>query len=139
MKNKLLRAIAGLFLISLILYAAGKAIFAMMPEKYFSIFPYAIIILFIINAGFFIYFFSTSDKTDMQFVRAIMGSSVVKILIYLTFIAIYIFNNTEYAVPFAISIIAMYFVFTAYDLYIMLGEMKRNREEKKEPSNHFIN
>lgn len=131
MKNKLFKAIAGLIIIAVVIFAAGKAIFALIPDQYYNIFPYTILFLFTINAAFFIYFFSTSNKTDMQFVRAIMGSSVVKILIYLTFISVYIFNNPEHAVSFAISVIAMYFVFTGYDLYIMLGEMKRNREEKK--------
>jgi hypothetical protein len=138
MEKKLISALTGLAVLTLLVFFAGKMIFAAIPQYYFSMFPWLIVFMFALNAALFIFFFRSANKTDLQFIRAIMGSSGIKIIIYLLFIAVYVILNPGHAVAFSVSLISMYFLFTAYDLFIMLKAMKR-KKEKKVTSNHFSN
>jgi len=139
MPIKLKNTIAGLLAISALLFGIGILVFdRLFPAYYFSLFPYLIITFFLFNSGFFIFFFYSLKKSDKQFVRNFMAATGIKTLFYFMIILIYVLKSPVYAIPFSITLLILYAIYTAYDLYVMLRLLKRKKENKDFP-NHFSN
>jgi len=59
------------------------------------------------------------------FVRLFMGIVGAKLLLSLTFIAIYLFFNRENALPFLILFLAYYLSFSAFELFSIMKMVKK--------------
>ena len=59
-----------------------------------------------------------------------MASSGIKIMVYLMIILTYVLIVPENAIPFTVTLLLLYIVFTVYDLLIMLLVLKRKKEKK---------
>ena len=133
--SRLLKTILGLILISVIIFFTGHYLFNnVLSPYYFKLFPYLVLSFFLINTGFFIFFFYSLNKSNAQFTRNFMASTVIKTMIYLIFVLVYVMIRPLYAIPFAITLLIMHFIYTAFDLLIMLSVMKRKKEKKYPPN-----
>ena len=59
-----------------------------------------------------------------------MASSGIKIMVYLMIILTYVLIVPQNAIPFTVTLLLLYIVFTLYDLIIMLSVLKRKKEKK---------
>jgi len=134
MDNGAKKIILGLFILSVILLAAGIILFKkVFPEWYFGFFPFLVLIFFLVNAGFFIAFQRALHKPDNRFVRGFMLSKGIKLVIYLFLVLIYVLTTPKSAVPFAVTLSILYIAYTAYDLYVTTGLVKRKKENPTLP------
>lgn len=139
MDSGLKKTLLGLFILSAMLYGAGIVLFrTVLATWQFGFFPFLILIFFLVNAGFFISFYRAVKRPDNQFVRGFLLSKGIKLMIYLSLVLIYILTTPKSAVPFAVTLSLLYIAFTAYDLYIMTGLVKRKKENPTLP-NQFSN
>lgn len=133
------KTLFGLVILSAVLFGAGMMLFrTLLTPWYFGFFPFLVLIFFLVNAGFFVSFYRTVGQPDNRFIRGFMLSKGIKLVIYLFLVLIYILTTPESAVPFAITLSALYIAYTAYDLYIMTGLVKRKKENPTLP-NQFSN
>ena len=139
MNRELLRTLIGLTVIAGFIIILGLFLFnkALSPF-YFRFFPYLVLIFWAINAAFFVFFYRSVKKTDQQFIRNFMGAAGIKTIFYFTLVLVYIFTTPQHAISFSITLLILYFTFTAYDLYVMLKLMKRKKEKNTFP-NHMSN
>lgn len=85
--------------------------------------------------GFFvaitILFHSLSIKASKDkpqaFIRFYMGSTGLRLLAYLFVILIYRFYDKPTLIPFAIGFMAHYFLFTAFEVPILLKELRKDQ------------
>jgi hypothetical protein len=120
------KTFAGLILITVFLFAAGMILFrTAFNPYYFQFFPFLILILFLVNAGFFYFFHQSLSKPANVFIRRFMASTGIKLVIYLILILSYILTTAKTAVPFAVTLAVSYLIYTAYDLAIMLSLIKQ--------------
>lgn len=128
-----------LTVIAAIILGLGLLLFnTVFVPYYFGFFPYLVLFFLIVNAVFFFFFFRSMKKSDTQFIRIFMGAAGIKTLLYFLIVLIYILTKPQYAIPFSITLLLLYLIFTAYDLFIMLKLMKRKKENKSFP-NHMSN
>src|SRR5512145_600121 len=104
MEKGLKKILFGLAAISVVLIAVGLVLFkTMLAGKYFVFFPLLVLFMFLINAGFFIFFYRSLQKPANAFVRAFMASTAGKLVIYLILILTYVLTTPKTALVFAIT------------------------------------
>jgi len=129
MDSGLKKTILGLLILSVILFTAGILLFkTLFTLWYFDFFPFLVLIFFLINAGFFMAFYRSVKKPNNEFVRRFMLSKGIKLMIYLSLVLIYILASPKSAVPFSVTLSVLYIAYTAFDLYVMTGLVKRKKE-----------
>lgn len=139
MNKSLRKTISGLLLLSVFLFLAGFILFrAFFPDYYFRFFPVLILLFFLINSGFFVFFHRALAKSPNQFIRSFMASTGIKLVIFFLLILTYMLASPRTALPFAITMSVSYIAFTAYDLVVMLSLLKRRKEINSVPD-HLSN
>jgi|WetSurMetagenome_2_1015567.scaffolds.fasta_scaffold50473_2 hypothetical protein len=123
------RTLLGLISITLFLFLTGIILFkTMFAAHYFWFFPFLILILFLMNTGFFAFFHRSLQKPVNVFIRNFMTSTGIKLIIYFVLTLSYIFTSPKTAIAFAVTLAVSYVIYTAYDLMVMLSLIKRNKE-----------
>ncbi|MBT3646987.1 MAG: hypothetical protein HN542_01960 [Flavobacteriales bacterium] len=64
------------------------------------------------------------QKDPKRFVNLYMGYSGGKLMLSLFILAAYAFINSGYILPFAISYLVVYFLFTAFEIFQLLRHLK---------------
>lgn len=132
MEKGLRKILYGLGAISVILLAVGLLLFkTVLAGKYFVFFPLLVLLMFMINAGFFIFFYKSLQKPANAFIRAFMATTGGKLVIYLILILAYVLTSPKTALVFAITLFVMYLTYSVYDLWIMLTLLKQKKENSK--------
>ncbi len=130
MASGLKKTLAGLVLLSVLLAAGGILLFrAWLSPYYFSFFPWLILIFLVVNSLVFFIFYRSLNKSNNQFIRGFMLSTIIKLMTYLILVLVYVLSFPKSAIPFAITLSVLYIVYTAYDLFIMLSLLKRKKEK----------
>ncbi len=129
MDKALRKTLTGLIIISLALLISGILIFRFfLPDYYFWFFPVLVLFFFSVNSGFFVFFHRSLRKSNNQFIRNFMASTAIKLVIYFFLVLVYMLTSPKTAVVFAITLSAIYIVYTVYDLSVMLSLIKRRKE-----------
>jgi hypothetical protein len=139
MDSGLRKTVWGLILLSAALFLTGIILFkTLLPSWYFGFFPFLVLIFFLVNLGFFVIFYRSLRGSNNQFVRSFMLTTVLKLMIYLTLVLVYVLAFPKSAVPFSVTLSLLYIAYTAYDLSVMIGLVKRRKENTPAP-NQFSN
>jgi hypothetical protein len=134
MASGLKKTLTSLVILSVLLAAGGIFLFrAYLSTYYFSFFPYLILIFLIVNSVVFFIFYRSLNKSNNQFIRGFMLSTIIKLMTYLILVLVYVLSFPKSAIPFAITLSVLYIVYTAYDLFIMLSLLKRKKEKSVLP------
>ena len=129
MEKGLKKTIYGLVILSLTIFTLGMILFkTTFTNWYFWFFPLLILFFLVVNSAFFVFFHNSLNKSNAQFIRNFMASTVAKLIIYLILILAYILTSPKSAIPFAVTLSIAYIVYTSYDLFIMLTLLKRKKE-----------
>ncbi len=125
------KTLIGLVLLSILLAIGGILLFrAYLSNYYFAFFPYLILIFLFVNSVVFFIFYRSLNKSNNQFIRGFMLSTIIKLMTYLILVLVYVLSFPKSAIPFAITLSVLYIVYTAYDLFIMLSLLKRKKEKR---------
>ena len=131
MGNELKKTFAGLVALAALSLALGLLLFkTIFPGHYFSLFPVLVAVILLLNGLFFYIFFRSVQKPDAQFIRYFIASTGIKTILYIVIIFVYLMVDPQHAIPFSVTLLFLYFLFTAYDLFIMLRVLKRKKEKK---------
>ena len=129
------KIVIGLVILSVVLLIAGLILFRVFfAGLYFGFFPFLVLIFLIVNTGFFILFSRSLNKSDNQFIRSFMASTVGKLMLYLILVLTYVLTSPKTAIPFSVTLSLLYIAFTTYDLYVMLTLLKRKKEKNTLPN-----
>jgi len=111
---------------SLILSALSFALFYLLiPQYYLQVFPFLIVFFVGLTIGMHLVLTRAGKKEIRQFSTYFMGSITAKLFIYLIFIIIYVFIDRENAVPFLLTFLCLYILFTFFETYSLLGDLKK--------------
>jgi hypothetical protein len=124
------KTLIGLVLLSILLGIGGFLLFqSYLSTYYFSFFPFLILIFLVVNSVVFFIFYRSLNKSNNQFIRGFMLSTLIKLMTYLILVLVYVLSFPKSAIPFAITLSVLYILYTAYDLYIMISLLKRKKEK----------
>jgi hypothetical protein len=97
------------------------------PKLYLQIFPF-LIIFFIATSIIVHYILTKAGKQQVRkFSAFYLGSISAKLLIYIIFITIYVLVDKSTAVPFLITFLILYFLFTFFETYSLLNDLKKQQ------------
>jgi hypothetical protein len=120
-KNYLRRTIV----FTAIIFALAYLLFYfLIPSHYLPIFP--ILILFFAATTITVHSILTKagKQRITRFSTFYMGSITAKLFIYTIFIAVYVLVDKSTAVPFLITFLILYFLFTFFETYSLLKDLK---------------
>jgi hypothetical protein len=139
MEKPLKKTIFGLGILSLALFTIGEVLFnTVFSGWYFWFFPFLILFFLLINSSFFYFFYRSFKKSGAHFIRSFMATTGAKLVIYMILVLAYLLTSPKSAISFSVTLSVIYVAYSAYDLYIMLGMLKRKKEINTLP-NQFSN
>jgi hypothetical protein len=114
-----------LFMLALVLSIVGLGLFHFVfPERYFPLYPLIPVSLLTVTLGVHYALLKASEDDPRKFASKYLGAMGLKIMIYLVFLVVILFVDTEHAVPFLVSFLVMYITFTVYEVISILKYLK---------------
>lgn len=132
MNISLKKTILGLVVLTAIIIITGIILFkTVFQGYYFGFFPFLILFFLVVNWIFFISFHRSLNKPHNQFIRNFMASTAIKLVIYFLVVLSYMLLSPKTAVPFAITLLIVYILYSGYDLLVMLSLIKHKQENTR--------
>lgn len=123
MKNFLVK----LFLFALVISAIDFCWIRFMPVAKHIPHVWMMIAFFVLMTASFHFLAINQSKGKPQgFIRFYMGSSALRMFLYVMIIVAYRFYDLPTLIPFAIGFMAHYFLFTAFEVPVLLKELKKS-------------
>jgi hypothetical protein len=123
--------IKRILVFSAIVFALSYLIFQFFLIKfYIAIFPFLIIFFTATSIIVHTILTKAGKQRISRFSTFFMGSVTAKLFIYTIFIAIYVLINRATAVPFLITFLILYFLFTFFETYSLLIDLKDIEPQK---------
>jgi hypothetical protein len=79
----------------------------------------------IITAVFHYFSINASKGKPQAFIRYYMGATALRLFLYAIIIVVYRFQDKPTLVPFAIGFMGHYFLYTLFEVPILLDELKK--------------
>ena len=117
-----------LIFISLFITLLGYGIFLFfVPQHYFPYFPAIPAFLLLVTLLVHIYLVRASENDTRKFTAKYLGAMGLKMFIYLIFLVVFLFIDTDRAVPFLVSFLVTYAAFTTYEVISILNYLKKEK------------
>ena len=120
--------------IQLIIFTTIVAIIAaalfltVLKEYYFRVFPLSVIIFFVLTLLFFFLIVKKGENNPNKFVRMFLLSTTIKIFALLIYLTGFLLYNRSEAVPFLLSFLALYLLFTIFEVFSAVRISKAHRK-----------
>lgn len=117
--------IIRLLVFSTILSAISFGLFTfILPQYYLGIFPYLIAFFVFISILVHSILLKASNFRIAKFSTFYMGSTSVKLFLYIIFLITYVLVDKVNAVPFLLTFFVLYFLFTIFETFSLLIDLK---------------
>ena len=120
------------FLAKLLVFSIAIAIidffwFRFMPIEKHIPHVWAMIVFFVLMTGLFHFLAINQSKRNPQsFIRFYMSSTAIRFFLYIMIIVAYRFYDKPTLIPFAIGFMGHYFLFTVFEVPVLLKELRNN-------------
>ena len=116
-----------LFLFSLVVAAIDLAWLSFTPDEKHIPLVWVMVLFFFTATALFHYFSIQQSKGKPQaFIRFYMGSTALRFFLYIAIIAAYRFYDKPAVIPFAIGFMGHYFLFTLFEVPVLMKELKKS-------------
>ena len=96
----------------------------LLAQYYLPVFPFLIIFFTIISILIHYILLKASNFRIAKFSTFFMGSTTAKLFIYVIFLVIYVLVDKLNAVPFLLTFFVLYFLFTIFETFSLLIDLK---------------
>ena len=118
--------------LSFLVAGAGFLVFLRIwPEYYFHAFPLLLVFFLIVSAVVYYFLLKAKEDRPEKFPRFMMAVNGIKIFIYLIFLAVYLLLNKENVLPFLVSFLALYFIFTFFQTIELQRIMRKSSSDRE--------
>ncbi len=124
-------SVSGKFIIkiclfTIVIFAVTAALFAtILKDFYLSVYPYQILLIAIVTTIGHLWIIHASEQNTMKFTTAFMGSVTLKLMVYLFFMLIYLWIDRSQVVPFVLTFMILYLIFTVFEVSEVLRFIKK--------------
>ena len=98
------------------------------PNFYIGIFPFLILFFILITIGVHYMLTKAGKQKISKFSSFYIGSITIKLFIYILFLTVYVFLDKKNAVIFLITFLILYFLFTFFETYSLLHDLKKQEK-----------
>jgi len=110
---------------SLIFAIAYLIFYFAIPQFYINIFPFLLLFFVSISILAHVILTKAGKEKITRFSTFYIGSITVRLFIYTIFLIIYILADRDHAITFLISFLILYFLFTFFETYSLLKDLKQ--------------
>ena len=127
MQKKIKRFVLNSIILTALISSFVFIIFYFFLQQYYlPIFPFVILFFAILTILVHIILLKAAKKKLSNFVNMFMIATVAKLFIHLIFIAVYLLVDKINAKPFVVLYLINYFIFTIYEVWALLLDLKNN-------------
>jgi hypothetical protein len=113
-------------ILTIVIYTCGFALFnTILKDYYFGGFLFMPILFFGITLGVHIHLVRISQEDIKKFTPRFIGTTGIKMGLYFALIIVYLLIDRNHAVPFLISFLIMYLIYTIFEIVFVLSYLKR--------------
>lgn len=125
MSPKFLHFLIRLVIFTLVLAAIGSVLRFILPPEYITplFFP-LLLLFFIVNLGVHYILLKMSKLSPRKFVSYFMLTTFGKLLLYLLLLMAYLITRPPGIVPFIVSFLALYILYTVFEVMSLLQQSK---------------
>jgi len=121
LKKYIIRLLAFSVIISVLAFAIFQFV---LGQYYLPIFPFLITFFVIVSISVHYILLKASNFRIAKFSTFFMGSITAKLFLYIIFLIIYVLVDKENAVPFLLTFFVLYFLFTIFETFSLLIDLK---------------
>jgi len=92
---------------------------------YMPVFPFQALLIAAVTAIGHLWIIRASEQNTIKFTTAFMGSATLKLMVYLFFMLIYLWNDHSNAISFVLTFMILYLIFTVFEVMEVLRFIKK--------------
>jgi len=120
--------IVKILVFSVLIYAISTALFlTVLKTWYFAAYPYQLILIAAITTIGHLWILKASGKKPQKFTTAYMASVTLKLMVYLTFMLVYLLIDRSQVIPFVLTFVSFYTLFTVFEVTQVLTFLKKTK------------
>jgi len=114
----------GLF--TLVVLAITSILFSTVLKLFYvASYPYQVLLIATVTTIGHLWIIRASEQNTIRFTTAFMGSATLKLLVYLFFMLIYLWLDHSNVVPFVLTFMTLYLVYTIFEVTEVLRFIKK--------------
>ena len=118
--------IIRILIFTIIIAAIASALFlTVLKMWYLAVYPYQIILIATVTTIGHLLVIKASLQNSRRFATAFLASVTLKLMIYLTFMLVYLLIDHSQVIPFVLTFIILYIFFTVFEVVQVLNFIKR--------------
>lgn len=118
-----------IIILSLLLWAISVALFSTVLKTWqFAAYPYQILLIALVTTTGHLWIVKAAGENTRRFTTAFMASVTLKLMVYLTFMLVYLLYDHSQVIPFVLTFIAFYIAFTIFEVIAVLNVIKINQK-----------
>ena len=111
---------------SLLIFIMASVLFSTILKAYhLDALPYLILLVASVTTLGHLWVIRASGQNTMKFTTAFMASVTLKLIVYLFFMLIYLLIDRSQVVPFVLTFITLYILFTIFEVVQVLAAIKK--------------
>lgn len=119
--------IVKIIIFSLVIFAIATALFSTVFKIwYLASYPYLILLVAAVTTLGHLWILRASAQNTMKFNTAFMASVTLKLMVYLLFMLIYLLIDRSQVIPFVLTFITFYLLFTIFEVIQVLNDLKKD-------------
>jgi hypothetical protein len=118
--------IIKILIITLVIFAIATILFyTVFKMWYFAAFPYLLLLIATVTTIGHLLIIKAADKNPRKFTTAYMASVTIKLIVYLSFMLIYLLIDHSQVIPFVCTFAAFYVLYTIFEVVNVLNYIKK--------------
>ncbi len=112
---------------TLLIFVSATIVFSTVLEPWLvASYPYQILLIATVTTIGHLWIVRASGQNTRKFSTAFMASVTLKLMIYLTFLLVYLLIDRSQAIPFVLTFITFYILFTIFEVLAVLNFIKKH-------------
>ena len=112
-------------ILSIIVLAIAMALFStVLKPLHFTAYPFQVLLIALVTTIGHLWIVKAAGQNTRKFTTAYMASVTLKLMVYLTFLLIWLLVDHSQVFPFVLTFIAFYIVFTIFEVFQVLNIIK---------------
>lgn len=123
--NPFHKVLKSLIILTITVLIIAVALRFALPERFYSpALPYLVIFIFATQFILLKIIVETAKKKFKNFVNRFMVANFLKLFLYLVVILVYAYLNNSDILPFSVSFLALYVIYTIFEITILIKTFK---------------
>jgi hypothetical protein len=119
--------IVKILIFTILIFIIASVLFStVLKIWYFAAYPYQILLIALVTTIGHLWILKAAGQNTRRFTTAYMASVTLKLMVYLTFMLVFLLIDHSQAIPFSLTFITFYISFTIFEVVQVLNYIKKH-------------